>query len=397
MKRGRVSDAMERFDEGLEKRIRDRPSLLNLARDWNIPRDIRTKIISHLGPIELAMVLMAHFRDSSRKIHISHDMLQHIVTYALFHGYISLFEWAEKQAPFLNMDFFMVAAVGGQVEMLDWLWRSERAQPFSPEHICVQGARAGHLSVLKFAQSLRSEEGDGFYPRDFIEKHIAPAAAKRGYIDILDWCLDEYGTTGNECVFNAIQRNQIEVIKWLMRRRKMDILPEHLSQAVFYGRIEIMDLLADAFPSMMMDPPREWTRQIITPNRAKMCTTLTWMRRRGISREDANMELGIYPLVVPKQILDSFPEEEKRTEYRQALDYYFGQDWREVTVPSSQYASYSRDDADSYVEQAEREDAEKDDYWIAERVPDAEKYAGTIIFNLILFQGKKFIIKLTDE
>lgn len=342
------------------------------------------------------MVLMAHFCGYSRKIHIS-TVLEHIVTHALFHGYLSLFEWAEKQAPYLNMDCFKVAAVGGQVEMLDWLWRSERAQPFSPEHICVQGARAGHISVVKFAQSLRSEEGDDFYPRDFIEKHIAPAAAKWGYVDILDWCLDEHGTIGKGSIFHAIQRNQIEVIKWLICRRKTDILPEHLSQAVFYGRIEIMDLLADAFPSMMTDPSRAWMNAICTRNRAKMCTILAWMRRRGVPREDRNTLLFVIPLVVPKQILDSFPEE-KRTEYRQALDYYFGQDWREVTVPSSQYASYSRDDADSYVEQAEREDAEKDDYyWIAERVPDAEKYAGTIIFNLILFPGKKFIIKLTDK
>ena len=95
---------MERFNEGLQEWVRDQPSLLNLARDWNLPRDVRKKIIGHLGPIELAMVLMAHFCGSSRKIHIS-GALEHIVAHALFHGYISLFEWAEKQAPFLNMDF----------------------------------------------------------------------------------------------------------------------------------------------------------------------------------------------------------------------------------------------------------------------------------------------------
>lgn len=298
-----------RFVEELEGKVPCVPSLLNLSRDWNIPRDIRKKIIGHLGPFDLAMVLIAHFSFSSCVI--KHETLDNIKCYAAFRGYIGILESDDRLRATTMYDLPKIAAIGGQVRMLEWLKNNNHR--IDIQQVMLSAAFMGHVKVLDWVWWWFGE-GECIH---YVES-VSEAASKKGHVPVLVWCHKREKRVDEVCYAHAIKRNQINVVKWLVQHQP-DIHPTRLLFAARCGQVEIMDVLMD-MPGSRMQTERLWDEVINDP--IHYCKIAAWMRRRGMVVDERDIRNTPVPILIPKQYLDTFPPE-TQTEYREALIHYF--------------------------------------------------------------------------
>lgn len=168
MKRGRFVDEME----GLTPHT---PSLLNLATEWNIPRDIRKKIIGYLGPLELLLVFYAHLGKTAAQRDLY--LFTAVAHSAAYNGNIELLKWAisiSQHIPRLSR----IAGGGGHMDVIDFLTRASLLNPVDAmAGACLEG-RINVIDKLyekgKYSQFLKNWMAMAYERnQDLVLNHLA--------------------------------------------------------------------------------------------------------------------------------------------------------------------------------------------------------------------------------
>ena len=98
--------------------------------------------------------------------------------YAATHGFLFLMQWAHKNGYHWNDNTCTVAALGGHLNVLQWLRKQDPPCPWNGR-TCSRAAENGHLKVLKW---LRKQ-----YPPCPWNEWTCEQAAENGHLKVLKW------------------------------------------------------------------------------------------------------------------------------------------------------------------------------------------------------------------
>lgn len=121
------------------------------------------------------------------------DLLKHLIT--------------DLQVPiFSNEELYEYAALGGHLNVLEWLNNSLMpVDPLYPD-ICMNAAENGHLHVLKWARE-RNLRWD---------VRTCWVASKNNHLDVLKWACENGCLCDEMCIFIAVDNYNYEIAVWLL-------------------------------------------------------------------------------------------------------------------------------------------------------------------------------------